>query len=173
VEEAPSTGDAPRAGQRRRRDGAGGHARGGSSSPREDEGEVEPATGTWPGPLVRETRGGEASPGKDGGAAAGRENWKCRSAAGRALAAGWRAAWSTCLPRGRVARYWSTSICPPFRLFCGPDGCGPVVCWSCFAGGGWPLHLCSAMLRPHAPKPRHAGPPSSIRIRRAAARLAT
>ena len=80
MEEAPSTGDAPRAGQLRRRDGAGGHARGSSSSPREDEAEVEPATGTWPLSARDERRGSESRGGREGelempergGASAGR-----------------------------------------------------------------------------------------------------
>ena len=66
MEEAPSTGDAPRAGQLRRLDGAGGHARGGSSSPREDEAEVEPATGTWPLSARDERRGSESAAGRTG-----------------------------------------------------------------------------------------------------------
>lgn len=86
------------------------------------------------------------------GAAAGRENGKCRSAAGRALAAGWRAAWSTCLPRGRVARYWSTSIFPLFfpsisiRFACSVGLTG-VVRW--FAGRVSPVvddHFICAVL---------------------------
>lgn len=95
MEEAPSTGDAPRAGQRRRRDGAGGHARGGSSRPREDEGEIEP---------VPETRGGVASPRREGCGGGGREGeWEMPERGG-ASAGRWLACGVVYLPASRPRR---------------------------------------------------------------------
>lgn len=126
---------------------------------REEEG-IEPPAGTCPLPPSsrEERRGIESAAGGSGGRERKWENAEARRG-GRWPLAGVRRGLPACLAAASPA----TSILPPFfglsvslvlwarRVW----STGPVVCWSCFAGGGWPLPFpshCSAMLRPHAQK---------------------
>jgi len=77
---------------------------------------------------------------------------------GGASAGRWLACGVVYLPASRPRRPLLVFFPPPFfpsirfASSVGLDGGGPVVCWSCFAGAGWPLHLCSACFGRTRPK---------------------
>ena len=140
MEDPPGTDAAPRAGQRRRRrDGAGGHGRG--STPARKT--VEAAAAAAAEPARREAGGGWVGGGGRGGRSGGREG---RNAGARRRGSSRRAAWSACpCLRPRL----------PFRLSASAVLWAQrgVVCWSCFADGGWPLPF-----RDIKKKSSHVGP---------------